>query len=326
MRGTERKLPSGAILVGTETETRIPISASESLSIANPLAAPDWATITREVSCPLCGYNLRGLTNPRCPECGYQFEWPAVLDPDKDRHPYLFEHHARRNVWSFVQTFFHSTRSPSEFWKTLDPAQRVAPVRLLLYWLVYATIALLPALAGAGWFIWSEFQNSSWVARMDLWSKLRYAASFVKDTGFVTAVIVLALFPWLNFFALIIFQQTLRRSRVRAVQVFRCAIYCGDLVVWFSLAATAAVLALDPQDGFRRLRDPAEALFLQGDQLMTVLGCGLLVMMLINAFRLWVAYRTYLRFPRALSLIVASQIIVLLASIAAIACASEYFL
>ncbi|MFI4860535.1 MAG: hypothetical protein ACIAXF_07645 [Phycisphaerales bacterium JB063] len=24
----------------------------------------------REVACPRCGYNLRGLTQPRCPECG----------------------------------------------------------------------------------------------------------------------------------------------------------------------------------------------------------------------------------------------------------------
>jgi hypothetical protein len=25
---------------------------------------------TRDVKCPLCGYNLRGLTSERCPECG----------------------------------------------------------------------------------------------------------------------------------------------------------------------------------------------------------------------------------------------------------------
>lgn len=25
---------------------------------------------TRDVSCPRCGYNLRGLGQPRCPECG----------------------------------------------------------------------------------------------------------------------------------------------------------------------------------------------------------------------------------------------------------------
>ena len=26
----------------------------------------------RDVSCPLCAYNLRGLTSARCPECGHE--------------------------------------------------------------------------------------------------------------------------------------------------------------------------------------------------------------------------------------------------------------
>ena len=26
----------------------------------------------RDVPCPLCAYNLRGLTSPRCPECGHE--------------------------------------------------------------------------------------------------------------------------------------------------------------------------------------------------------------------------------------------------------------
>jgi len=26
----------------------------------------------RDAACPLCGYNLRALTSPRCPECGQQ--------------------------------------------------------------------------------------------------------------------------------------------------------------------------------------------------------------------------------------------------------------
>ena len=43
--------------------------------------------------CPLCEYNLRGLSEPRCPECGYRFEWAELRDPSRRLHPYLFEHH-----------------------------------------------------------------------------------------------------------------------------------------------------------------------------------------------------------------------------------------
>src|ERR1700678_2777121 len=33
-------------------------------------ALVDWLSI-RDAPCPLCGYNLRGLASPRCPECGH---------------------------------------------------------------------------------------------------------------------------------------------------------------------------------------------------------------------------------------------------------------
>jgi hypothetical protein len=40
--------------------------------------AEDWAC-DRDVPCPRCGYNLRGLRTPRCPECGTVFRWQALL-------------------------------------------------------------------------------------------------------------------------------------------------------------------------------------------------------------------------------------------------------
>ena len=61
----------------------------------------DWDTISEEILCPLCDYNLRGLIQPRCPECGYRFEWQGLLDPKYRLHPYLFEHHPERNFRSF---------------------------------------------------------------------------------------------------------------------------------------------------------------------------------------------------------------------------------
>ena len=59
---------------------------------------PDWDAIRHDVPCPLCDYNLRGLRDPRCPECGYQFEWPEVLDPRRQEHDYLLELSARNEI------------------------------------------------------------------------------------------------------------------------------------------------------------------------------------------------------------------------------------
>src|SRR5215813_4087013 len=72
------------------------------------------------LSCPLCGYDLRGLSAPRCPECGSRFEWAELRDPTKKLHPYLFEHHPEKNFISFVRTLLGGV-APWRFWRMLLP-------------------------------------------------------------------------------------------------------------------------------------------------------------------------------------------------------------
>jgi hypothetical protein len=59
---------------------------------------PDWNSITDDAFCPLCNYNLRGLTEPRCPECGHRFAWKDLIAPDGMIYPFLFEHQPRPKV------------------------------------------------------------------------------------------------------------------------------------------------------------------------------------------------------------------------------------
>ena len=110
-------------------------------------AVPDWNTIDEEILCPLCHYNLRGLTEPRCPECGYTSTWPEIFDPTRRLHPYLFEHHPERNVKSFWQTALGGLR-PRRFWSRLHPAQPSVLPRLIGYWAATTAICIA-ALAGA---------------------------------------------------------------------------------------------------------------------------------------------------------------------------------
>src|SRR4051812_19199076 len=102
-----------------ESGPAIPISTQT-------LTTPDWSLITERIACPLCDYELRGLTEPRCPECGGQFEWWVLLNPQHQKHPFLFEHHPKRNIWSFVRTKLAGFK-PWKFWKTLKPAQPSRP-------------------------------------------------------------------------------------------------------------------------------------------------------------------------------------------------------
>ena len=96
-------------------------AANPSGAAVGPVWRPDWSAIHEDVLCPLCDYNLRTLVEPRCPECGYTFEWRDLLDPARRVHPYLFEHHPRRNAWSFVRTAVNGL-SPLSFWSSLRPA------------------------------------------------------------------------------------------------------------------------------------------------------------------------------------------------------------
>ncbi len=95
-----------------------------------------------DVLCPLCGYNLRGLPEARCPECGGKFEWPDLLDPTRKLHPYLFEHHPERNTGSFVCTFIGGL-FPRRFWRTIHPTQPSRPKRVVLYWIVCVLVFLI---------------------------------------------------------------------------------------------------------------------------------------------------------------------------------------
>ena len=52
-----------------ETETEAP---------SNEVALLDYLR-GRDVACPLCGYNLRGLTASRCPECGRELQLTVGL-------------------------------------------------------------------------------------------------------------------------------------------------------------------------------------------------------------------------------------------------------
>jgi hypothetical protein len=274
--------------------THIPAGAS---------TTPDWENISHDVKCPLCDYNLRGLSDPRCPECGYRFEWAAVLDPANRLHPYLFEHHPEKSVRAYLQTLIHHLL-PGKFWTTLTPTHRLRPQRILLYWAIYAIVTFIPAvvalIASLRYYsgLRSGAQGWYWTNSPDTLTQIA-----ISREGFAieTATLLLALYPWFSFLALMIFQQSMRRARIKPSHVLRCAIYSGDVILWYSLAATMAILWLP-----RIPRVP------QTEQLALLLAGGALLAGLLNAARLWVAYKRYMKFKRALAVVFASQFIVAL--------------
>ncbi len=97
---------------------------------------PDWRRIGFDVRCARCGYNLRTLAVPRCPECGLKFTWGAALDTSSRESEVLFEHRfLDRPIRSWLATVWKSLR-PCRFWASLSIHQRIAPLAL---WVLLAS-------------------------------------------------------------------------------------------------------------------------------------------------------------------------------------------
>jgi hypothetical protein len=275
---------------------------------ASAATSPHWEQITREIACPLCGYNLRGLTHPVCPECGHHFDWPAVLNVDQSIHPYLFEHHPRRNVSSFLRTFVGNFQLFT-FWETVKPTQQIRIGRLWAYWAICAVVCLLPALLVIGisirrWIILTAGRTSLSTALHNVRYLIRYDGTI---RGVLVGCLLWAIFPLLTFLSLRIFAQSMRRAKVRPAHVFRCAIYCGDIILWNALFELGAIGLF----AYNRWRI--------SDGLVPALSIAGVAVLLVNSARLVSAYKDYMRFDHVIATVFASQLMVALAILALLA-------
>ena len=315
----------------------------------SPPDAPDWDAVREEVRCPLCGYQLRGLTEPRCPECGYRFEWRPLLDPTARFHAYLFEHHPERSVRSFARTMIGALL-PRRFWRSLHPAQPSRPRRLALYCIVSMLLALVVPLAVAARTMYlAAGEHATWRQRQIAAIKAELARPLYPDswvahemrrTGSAQAVlesferhlprtwsgtwiadwlrrydvaaalavpVLYAAWLALTLATLLMFAASMRRAKVRPVHVARCAVYCCDAALWLTPLVTLAAFALARRVQFRGLLDRQVALLLAGPMLAAY-----------TTYRLWAAYRLYMRFDRPFATALASQVVVTLLVIVAL--------
>ena len=190
----------------------------------------DWNQITEEVSCVRCGYNLRGLDTPRCPECGLGFTWEEVINPDLRPHRYLYEHHfGKEKFRRILKTVVHSW-IPWRFWRSMA-LSRPRPVILTAYvfWIVFIG-TILAFLMSAGVFA-VDIETTrrihgtrplSWIeASREGWRSTPMGAR--KWLGAIAVVHgPLVLFTVAS---LSVFSRRLRQCRVQAGHLWRVAIY-----------------------------------------------------------------------------------------------------
>ncbi len=271
---------------------------------------PDWSKpLAYEIICPLCEYNLRGLTEPRCPECGYQFSWSEVL-AGRQMHRYLFEHQTSKNWWSFWMTYWNDCL-PWRFWRDLKPTQEVNVRRLLRYWIFANGIAMLISIALLIHPLMQLAQNdkalrAAGAARRlvfhnmlfdpEPWSYGFFAQVFydikygAMGLGWARDVAIALLWTWLSLATLMIFQSSMRQSKIKSAHVLRVAIYGCDFVV---LLAAVHLCLVDTQ---------------RSDHWNTFVIAGACA--IVGTFRMSFAYSRYLRFHMPFFTVLASQLIV----------------
>lgn len=257
--------------------------------------APDWQAIAHDVLCPLCEYNLRGLGEARCPECGYRFHWVDVVDPKTRVHPFLFEHHPERNVRSFFRTLW-GTLWPNKFWSSLSPSQPSPPGRLAAYWVLSSMLAFLAVLGQ-----WVRASVARWKNYNDIWRAAKAGWEFDVGLDLVWyCAIFWLLWPWLTLVVLLIFRASMRRAKVKSHHIDRCLVYSFDIGAWIGLlVAAASILQIWVDGPLFDLRESVQ------------IGIGGAIVLIVT-LRLWRAYQLYLRFDHAVWVVLASQVIIFL--------------
>ncbi len=263
--------------------------------------SPEWEAIRHAVECPLCEYNLRGLSERRCPECGFEFAWAEVLDPNRRNHPYLFEQHPERNFSSFSRTLVGGLR-PGRFWTTLHPAQRPGLLRLGIYGAVVLLVAVSPVVVGIltlgrnwGYPGASRYEFPWRYLPVEL--NVVFAQFFYARLSRLLPVVVFAwtALPIVTYLLLMIFQATMRRVAVKMHHVVRCVVYSADVLVWPVVALNLLLVLNVTFSG--QLSDPIAWLLIILFPLLWV----------VFTWRMMRAYRRYLRFNHAEMVVLSVQ-------------------
>lgn len=309
----------------------------------------DASDLDRPLPCPLCGYDLRGLPAGRCPECGHAFDPDSLRREEDNRHPYLFEHHARRWWWSLLRTWLGMAR-PGRFWRRLRPEMPVQMRPLVLFALLMTGLAgtlllgsSLPRLVNVALANRQQrIEDAAYYASLTaagqasidsqyrlggrqagflkvgqylnppITSRLfwQQASNYVDWPNAIVLAVTAAVWPWLTLATLMIFRQSLRQARVGRGHLLRCCAY--------SSLPLFVVLPLGVGYSFALTLDtarPVNALLSSGTLYQFLYLDAAMFLALLSAFALcgyalWRAYRRYLRFPHAFATVLASQIVV----------------
>ena len=267
----------------------------------------DWSVAVpiENLTCEKCDYHLFGLTETRCPECGERFTWELALASYERRRHLLFEYRWRdRPIRSLVRTVYLMFR-PRLLWQELDIHDRpqmgpsvVMPACALLT--LVAVPPFLRALYRTAWLARYEWDWITWAeCCLELLSYLREAYTGVYTYG---PPFYVGTWSLLTLGSLFLLPQSMKRYRVRSVQVVRVWTYCVPLPASIAFLVSTCVVGI--------------SLLLRFDTRVVgfFLSCLIVPAALYVVFLLRQGCKQYLKIPHAWGVAIAAHLIGFLGS------------
>ena len=120
------------------------------------------------VTCPRCGYDLRGATaswqescplTGRCGECGLGFAWHDLLTEGALPPAWCVEFAPPRRVPVAVAKTMAVSLIPLRFWASIRMTHRIRPRRLVVYAVLMVVTCYTMLMAANAMFVYSDWQN-----------------------------------------------------------------------------------------------------------------------------------------------------------------------
>jgi ribosomal protein L37E len=276
----------------------------------------EWsqAVPIEQLICRKCGYHLYGLTETRCPECGQPFTWTEVLDDYHRKRKPLFEYHWRdRPFRSLAYTWWLALR-PRTLWRIIDihdPPQ-LRPLAVMGAIALFLLALGSPICMGMSlWLIYSVCWPASGAPTAASIADLpSYLWTQLCEVTYYEAVIPVAALWAIGLGALLILRQSMRRARVRNIHVVR--VWAYSVIPIVPTALLAFWVCFLPIFLLEATSSTWSVTRAWGDTATIVVGCSFLY----AAWSIRQGYRHYLRIPHSIAVAVLSQIIAVLATMA----------
>jgi hypothetical protein len=266
---------------------------------------PEGAIDDKALLCPLCEYDLRATFEPRCPECGHEFD-RALLLAERTEHPYLFDQRQTRIVRPFAKTWIASLL-PRRFWGMVNPQMKPVIHRLILYWIINSAVTAV--ICGVPLGIMAYWDANSYYGFV--WAPRAWSWPWFNEITFAELVGPIALFmlwPTLTILVMNVFRTTLRSGAIRQGHLIRWVVYTASFNLFLLPLFVLAGNAFD-QIPFRILMSWPLILSRVENRFLA----GALVAMPAYCVLLTIGYRAYLRLPHAVATVLLNQIVVWLA-------------